>query len=106
MPKTRFTTMEEFVPSIDERIPSFGIIIRPPENPGEGQAVSLVFDEGTPMPCQEDVREEAEAHFIGIFGVSEAEISAFIYERLHWFVASRQLRRNKFTQKWVWLGDS
>lgn len=100
---TRFTTAEEFVPSTDDRIPSYGIIIRPSE--GEGQTVVLVFGEDTPMPCQEDVREEAERHFTGRFGVSEDEISAFIFERLLWFVSSQQMRRNEFTQKWVWLGE-
>ena len=91
------------MPSIDERIPSYGIIIRPSE--GEGQAVVLVFDDGTPMPCQEGVLAEVEEHFVGRFGISEDDISSFVYERLHWFIASRQLRRNKFTQKWVWLGE-
>lgn len=98
MPTTLFITAEEFVPSTDDRIPSYGIVIRDRE-------VVLVFDEGTPMPCQGKVRAGAEEYFLNRIGVPEDEISAFVSERLHWFVASKQLRRNKFTQKWVWLGE-
>lgn len=87
------------MPSTDDRIPSFGIIIRDSE-------VVIVFDEGTPMPCQENVRATAEKHFLNHFDATEHGISDFVSEWLHGFVFSQRLRRNEFTQKWVWLGDS
>ena len=57
-------TAEEFVPSTDDRIPSFGIIIR-------DHGVVLVFDEGTPSSCQNDVRVAAEKRFLSCSDATE-----------------------------------
>ena len=100
---SKFTTAEWFVPSTGDLTPSFGVIIR--ERPGEGKEVVLVFEEGTPLPSQEDVLGLVEKHFLNIFGITEFDISTVVQERLHWLVVSKQLRRNKFAKQWVWLGE-
>jgi hypothetical protein len=93
-----FTSVEKFVPSTDDRIPPFGVIVR-------GREVVLVFDEDTPQGCQKDVLSVTREYFIHEGVVLEHEVSAFVSERLFGLVSSQQMRRNKFTRKWVWLGD-
>lgn len=100
---TRITTVEKFVPAVSDRIPAFGVIFRDEEDQ-EGVTVVLVFGEGTPLPCQDDVCVELRERLTGAIP-DEHVVSRLVQDRLDWHVTTGQLRKNKFTQKWVWLGE-
>lgn len=103
----RFDGVEDYVPSLDASRPAFGIITSE-----DNRAIKLVFAEGTPVKAQETVLEEVRAHFTdrGRAALTSSttlfEISALANEVLALLVHEGQLKQNKFTQQWVWLGDS
>lgn len=95
---------ENYVPSTDTTLPSFGLVL-------DHRTVTLVFDEDTPMMCQETVHEIVESHvfgedsFIGSTQESLHMIRKCVHDALLHLVGVGHLRQNSFNNTWVWIGD-